>query len=123
MANATTLVLKNQAAVAVNYYPILVSTGKEAIYVDRTLGQLSAQSRATLTFKENQTTRRVAGLVKIPSIDAVTGLVKYTCLADFNIVTPLAATGPERLEILARVRAFIDDAIVQAAVENGETPW
>lgn len=123
MATATTLVLKNAAAVNVNYYPIKIVTGDVAQYVDRTNGALNAQARASLFFRESISTRKVSGKLTYPVVDAVTGLVKYTNLATFEIVTPLAATLVERQEILARAKAMIADAIVTAAVENGETPW
>lgn len=32
-------------------------------------------------------------------------------------------TPTAKLEILSRLRAMIDDTIVTAAVESGETPW
>jgi hypothetical protein len=38
-------------------------------------------------------------------------------------VCPLVATLAERQEVRARVASLIADAIVTAAVDNGETPW
>lgn len=122
MASATTLVLKNAAAVNVNYYPTVIQTGSRAVYVDRTNGKLALQSHATLTQAEQATQRRTSGKVDFRVEDAVTGVVR-TGYGDFSFRIPNEFSLVERQELAARLRAMIDDAVVTAAVENGETPW
>lgn len=122
MATAATLVLKNAAAVNVNYLPRAISTGEKAMYRDETQGVIALQPKATLFYRENGSTRIVSGKLTYPVLDAVTGAVDeelFTC--EFRL--PLKLTLANRQEILARSKQFLQDAIVQAAVENGETPW
>lgn len=122
MATATTLVLKDRSAVAVNYSPIVVKTGSEAAYVDRAQGVLALQPRATLYFKESAVTRTVSGKITYPVKDATTAIID-TCIGTFEMRLPLKLALTDRQEARARLAAMIADAIVTAAVDNGETPW
>lgn len=122
MATATTLVLKNAAAVNVNFYPVAIQTGAKAVYVDRTNSALALQDRATLAYSESETQRRVSGKVDHRISDATTGVIS-TAFGEFSFRIPNVFTLTDRQELAARLRAMIDDAVVTAAVENGETPW
>lgn len=122
MASATTLVLKNAAAVAVNYYPNKIQTGQLARYSDRTNTKLALQHVAQLNLAESTEQRRVFGKVDYRVENATTGAVK-TGYGEFAFRIPNDFTLTDRQELEARLRAMIDDAIVTAAVENGETPW
>jgi hypothetical protein len=123
MAQATNLLLKNAAAANVTYNPTKIVTGDQAIYTDRTNGTLAGQSKASLTLKESATTRKVSGKVTYPVLNATTGALSHTLIGTFDVVCPLVATLAERQEVRARVASLIADAIVTAAVDNGETPW
>lgn len=123
MAAVNTLVLKNNADVNVNYYPVLVRTGDEIAWVDRTQGTLALQSKARLYYKETQTTRRVSGKVTVPYVDTFNPEKNHTLIGSFEFVVPLNASAIDRTEIRKRVVAMIADAVITAAVDNGETPW
>lgn len=122
MAAAANLVLKNNADVNVTYYPIVVKTGEEAVYVDRTSGVLALQSRASLFYRENANTRIVQGKVTYPVLDATNNIVD-TEIGTFEYRIPKKLSATDRLDIRKRLAAFIADAVVTAAVDNGETPW
>lgn len=124
MAQAATLVLKDKDAVSVNYYPVLVATGAKARYEDRTNAKLSLQSHATLTFADQSTSpyRRVGMTVDYHTEDAATGTVD-TSYFDFSFRLNKKQSLNDFKQLAARARAAIDDAIVTAAIENGETPW
>lgn len=120
MANATSLSLKNAAAVAVPYQPIRISTGEFAMYVDRTNPVLNMQSKASLSYSETATVRKVG--VKLTFPFTVDGKVN-TCIGTANMVIPTVTTLTERQELRARLVSLLADAIVTAACDNGETPW
>jgi len=122
MAAAATLVLKNNADVNTNYFPIVVKTGEYAKYVDRTQGVLSLQPTAALAYSESSTTRKVSGTVTFQTLDAATGAVDTSYgRFEYSILKKQSAT--DRLDLRKRLAALIADAIVTAAVDNGETPW
>lgn len=122
MASATTLALKNAAAATVNYYPTLIATGSKAVYTDRTNSKLALQSHAALMYNESSEQRRASGKVDYRVEDATTGKIS-TGFGEFAFRIPNAFSATDRQELEARLRQMIDDAIVTAAVENGETPW
>lgn len=122
MASATTLVLKNAAAVNVNYYPVKIQTGQLARYVDRTNTKLALQHVAQLNITESTEQRRVFGKVDYRVENATTGVIK-TGYGEFAFRIPNEFTATDRQELEARLRTAVADAIVTAAVENGETPW
>jgi CRISPR/Cas system-associated exonuclease Cas4 (RecB family) len=122
MATATTLVLKNNADVNVNYYPIVVKTGEYAKYVDRTQGVLALQPTAALAYSETSKDRRVSGVITYPTLNATTGLIE-TSYGRFEYTLVKNQSSTDRLETRKRLGAMIADAITSAAVDNGETPW
>jgi len=122
MSAAATLVLKNAAAVSVNYFPRLIKTGEEAMYRDESQGVDRLQPLATLYYRQNPDTRIVSVKLTYPVLDAVTNAVD-TCLFKGEFRLPRKLTLASRQEILARTKQMFADAVVQAAVENGETPW
>lgn len=123
MASATTLVLKNNADVNVNYYPIVIKTGEYAKYVDRTQGTLSLQPTAALSYSETSTERKVSGVVTFPTIpNATTGVIK-TSYGRFEFTIPKEQSSTDRLDVRKRLAALVVDAVSTAAVDNGETPW
>lgn len=123
MSAVANLVLKNASDVNVNYYPFLVRTGDEVAWVDRTASTLNEQSKARLFFKESATTRRVSGKITLPYVDTFNAEKTHTAIANFEFVLPLNANATTRTEIRKRLVAMIADAVITAAVENGETPW
>lgn len=122
MAAATTLVLKNASAVNVNYYPVQIVTGDRAVYTDRTNAKLALQHRASLYYGETTAQRRISGKVDYRVENATTGVIT-TGYGEFSFRIPNSFVLADRQEVAARLRAMIDDAIVTAAAENGETPW
>lgn len=122
MAAATTLVLKNDADVNVNYYPIVVKTGEEAQYVDRTQGVLLLQPKAVLKYRETATHRHVSGKVVFPVLNATTGITTNS-YGNFEYTLVKEHSSTDRTNVRKRLAALIADAIVTAAVDNGETPW
>lgn len=122
MAAAATLVLKNNADVNVNYYPVKIKTGEYASYVDRTQGVLALQPFASLTYKESDSVRTVSGKVTFPVKDATTG-VTTTAYGSFTYTLPKVQSSTDRLDVRKRLAALVIDAIATAAVDNGETPW
>jgi len=122
MAAVATLVLKNNADVNTNYYPVVVKTGEYARYVDRTQGVLALQPTAALAFSETSTVRKASGTITWPTLDAATGVVDTSYgRFEYSILKKQSAT--DRLDLRKRLVAMISDAIVAAAVDNGETPW
>lgn len=122
MASATTLVLKNNADVNVNYYPIVIKTGEYAKYVDRTQGVLALQPTAALAYSENAKERKVSGVVTFPTLNATTGAVD-TSYGRFDYTLVKTQSSTDRLDIRKRLAALAVDAITTSAVDNGETPW
>lgn len=122
MAAATTLVLKNNADVNVNYYPVVVKTGEYARYVDRTQGVLNLQPLASVALKETTDLRKVSGSVSFPVLNATTGIVSSS-YGNFEYKLVKAHSSTDRLDVRKRLQALIVDAVVTAAVDNGETPW
>lgn len=122
MAAASTLILKNAADVNVNYYPVKISTGEYAGYVDRSQGVLALQPFASLKYSESATQRKVSGKVTYPVKDAITGVMD-TAYGEFSFVLPKVHVLADRQEARKRLTALIADAITIAAVDNGETPW
>lgn len=123
MAAVANLILLNNAGANVTYYPQKVTTGDYAQYVDRTSAVIAAQSKASLTYKESTTTRKVQGKVTFPVLNATTGLVSHTLLGTFEIVIPLVATATERLDVRKRLASFVGHAVVNVAADDGEMPW
>jgi hypothetical protein len=123
MAATGNLLLKNAAAAEQTYYPFSVINGDKAMYIDRTNSVLAAQSRASLFFNESTKTRKVTGKVTYPVLNATTGELSHTLIGTFEFAIPLIASSAERAEIRSRAADMIDDAIVIAAVDNGEMPW
>lgn len=122
MAAATTLVLKNNADVNVNYYPVKIKTGEYAQYVDRTQGILSLQPTAALAFSETDSVRKVIGTAVFPVLNTVTGAVEKD-YGRFEYTIQKSHSSVDRLDIRKRLAALIADAIITSAVDNGETPW
>lgn len=122
MASAATLVLKNNADVNVNYYPVKIKTGEYASYVDRMQGILSLQPFASIAYKETDTVRHVSGKVTFPVLNATTGITK-TSYGSFSFDIQKDHSSTDRLDVRKRLAALVADAIVNAAVDNGETPW
>lgn len=122
MAAAATLVLKNNADVNVNYYPVKINTGEYAKYVDRTQGVLALQPTAALAYSENSKERKVSGTCVFPVLNATTGLIEKS-YGRFELTLNLNHSSTDRLDTRKRITAMISDAITTAAVDNGETPW
>jgi len=123
MASATNLVLKDRNAVNVNYSPVAIETGKSAKYVDRTQSVVALQPTVRMDFSESNTLRRSTWTSVVPMArPSDPAIIDYESVK-IIFTSPLAQPGTTRLESLARARALIDDAVVQAAVENGETAW
>jgi len=121
MAQATNLTLKNAASANVLYGPRVIRTGDIAIYRDDSAGLTEAtRGSASLGIKETALLRRVEGKVAYPEL--VDGVVQ-TSIADFRLKVVKSMTEGAKAELLARIRALIDDAIVTAATDKGETPW
>lgn len=121
MAAAATLVLKDKAGVNVNFSPVRIRTGEEAVYVDRTNAVLALQGYATLTYRENADTRIVGTRVTHPVLQA-DGTIKVGYhTSECRVPKIFDLNG--RQEVRMRGASMQDDAIYIAAVDNGENPW
>lgn len=122
MAAAATLVLKDNADVNVNYYPVKINTGEYAKYVDRTQGVLDLQPTAALAYSETASERKVSGTIVFPVLNATTGEVDKS-YGRFEFKLNKRHSSTNRLDTRKRLAAMVVDAITTAAVDNGETPW
>jgi hypothetical protein len=121
MASAADLSLLNAAAAAVLYKPVKIETGAQARYVDRTQGVIALQPKVEFFFNEDSSKRKLNFKHSYPVLHT-DGTIAFE-LAKFEFVSPLINATADRQESLARFRKAVDDAIVTAFVENGESPW
>lgn len=126
MAAAATLQLKNYAAVEQAFAVDTVKTGEYAKWADRSQGTFLGTAYASLTRKSSPLAtgvRKVQGKITYPTINGTTGALDRTHIGTFELVIPNSGTLTERRELAARLRDFIIDAVITAAVDNDEMPW
>lgn len=123
MATAATLVLLDYLGANVNYQPVVIKTGDQATYVDRTNAVLAAQSKFSMFYRESLSTRKVQGKLTYPVLNATTGVLSHTLIGTFEFVIPLIATLIERQQLRKRLVSAIGTTVVLSAVDDGETPW
>lgn len=122
MADATTLSLLNAVAAGVLYYPQTILSGGLCTYVDRTLSVEQGQSIASAVVVKSQSARKVTGKVIYPVLNAENAL-QFNLLGTFAFVMPHGSSLNDRKELAARMRSFIDHAVITSMVEHGESPW
>lgn len=123
MAVIATIALKDSADVAKNYLPERVQTGAYASWVNRDQGTFAGTKRASLTKKTSTAKLPMEKtLLKItqPSIDVVTGDVKYTNYFLGEVGVHQKATLAERQELVNSVAALCGLAPIKLASTTGE---
>lgn len=124
MAAVGNLILKDQVDANVTYYPVLVRTGDEVVYVDRTESLLALQSKARFTIKETATVRQVTGKVTLPyTVDMFNTTTFNQAMGGFNFVLPNNMSAIQRTKIRKLLIAALSDAVTTALCDNGESPW
>jgi hypothetical protein len=96
-------------------------------WVEAGYTSLDSQKIASLGMKmpKNVSTGvvRVQGKTVYPVLDAVTGALSHTPLGSFELVFPPKATLTERREMFARFKDYVNDPVVQTAVEELALPY
>lgn len=126
MATIANLLLKNNAATNVTFAPDTVRTGEYAKYADRSQGSFVGTAYASLTRKINPAAtgvRKIQAKLVVPTVDAVTGALKYQGIGTAELSMPNAMTLLEKQELYARFKSLIADAVFGAAVTTDEMPW
>lgn len=121
MAAAANLILKDRFDANFTMSPVVIKTGEYAKYINRIPTVLALQPTAALAYSESASVRKVSGTLVYPLADAL-GVVK-TSYAKFELTLDKSQEDWNRDEILSWLKSFVADAIVEAAVINGETPW
>lgn len=126
MAQIANMLLKNYAAVDVTFAPDIVRTGEYAKYADRSQGSFLGTSYVSITRKINPSAtgvRKVQLKLAVPTLDVVTGALKYTGLFTAEAAMPNGMTLAEKRELYSRAKTAIAHAVFQGAVENDDMPW
>lgn len=126
MSAIATLALKNHAAATVNFTPDTVRGGDYAKWEDRTAATFAGTPYVSMTRKASPDAngvRKCQLKLVIPSVDGVTGLVKYKPMFTAQFDLPNSATLSERQELLARVKELVISSVVNGAVLSNDHPW
>lgn len=122
MATIATIALKDSANAAKNYVAERVQTGVYASWVNRDQGTTLGNKRASLQVR--QTTgdyeKRSIKIVH-PSIDATTGLLKYTNSVDIETKVHLRSTLAEKNELVYSLAAMLGLSPIQLNLTTGES--
>lgn len=126
MAIIANMLLKNYANVDVTFSPDIVRTGEYAKWADRSSGTFVGTAYASMTRKistQANGTRKIQLKLVVPTVDGVTGLLKYQSLGLIEVQIPNVATLAEKRELFARLKSLCSHAAVGLAVETDEMPW
>lgn len=126
MATIANLVLLNNAAANVTFAPDTVRTGEYAKFADRTQGSFVGTAYASITRKINPAAtgvRKIQAKLVLPTVDGVTGLLKYQGLFTAEAAMPNAMSLLEKQELYARAKSLISNAIFGNAVTTDDMPW
>lgn len=126
MAQIANMLLKNFAAADVTFAPDICRTGEYAKYADRSQGSFLGTAFVSITRKINPAangTRKVQLKLSVPTIDTVTGALKYTGIFTAEASCPNQMTLAEKRELYARAKTAIAHAVFQTAVEIDDMPW
>jgi len=122
MAAIANIILKDSANANRTYVPERVQTGTYASWVNRDQGttvgirRASVLKRATVAEYE-----KVAGKITIPSIDAVTGAVKYINSISIETKVNEKSTTAEKNELVYSVAAMLGLTPIQTMIVTGES--
>lgn len=127
MSARNTISLKNWAAVEQAFTPAY-QNGNQIMYVEGAYSsyehgkpRLSIQSKLA-TGNRSEGVDRVSYKLTLPSLNAEFALAN-TGIVEVNYVLPVSMSQAARRELHARVRDLLQDAIVTAAVCDGDHVW
>jgi hypothetical protein len=133
MAAITNLVLADGQATPVNKtFTPMDCTSALATWTDRTSGIAIGMPVATLSVRIDQNASRIAGKVKLPILETISGSdagytpspkVAYTVEAKVEFVLPSRSTLQNRKDIQAFIKNLLLNAVVTKAVEEFERPF
>jgi len=122
MGTIANIILKDSANVNKTYVPERVQTGAYASWVNRDQGTTVGIRRASVLKRDTVAEyEKVAGKITIPSIDAVTGDVKYINSIAIETKVNEKSTAAEKLELVYSVAALLGLAPVQNLIATGES--
>jgi len=122
MATIANLTLKDPANMNKTYVPERVQTGAYASWVNRDQGTTVGNKRASLQVRHNigDYEKRSVRLV-FPSIDTLTGLVKYTNSVTVETKVNERSTTAEKYELVYSLAALMGLSPIQLSVVTGES--
>lgn len=122
MATIANIILKDSANANKTYVPERVQTGVFASWVNRDQGTTLGNKRASVLVRQNIGDYEKRSIkVVLPSIDAVTGLVKFTNSINAETKVSERSTLAEKQELVYSFAALIGLTPVQLAVTTGES--
>jgi len=122
MATIATIALKDSANAAKNYVAERVQTGVYASWVNRDQGTTLGNKRASLQVRQatGDYEKRSIKIVH-PSIDATTGLLKYTNSVTIETKVHLRSTLAEKNELVYSLAAMLGLSPIQLNLTTGES--
>lgn len=122
MATIANIILKDAAAANKTYVPEKVQTGTYASWVNRDQGTSVGNKRASVLIRQNTADYEKRSIKVVhPSVDAVTGLVKYTNSVTGESKVNERSTANEKLELVLSFAALIGLTPIQASMTTGES--
>lgn len=122
MAAIANIILKDSANANKTYVPERVQTGTYASWVNRDQGTTVGIRRASVLKRDTVAEyEKVAGKITIPSIDAVTGAVKYINSISIETKVNEKSTAAEKNELVYSVAAMLGLAPIQTMIVTGES--
>jgi len=121
MATIANIILKDSANANKTYVPERVQTGNYASWVNRDQGTTVGNKRASLTVRATTGAYEKRSFkITLPSVDAVTGDVKYTNSVTVETKTAEKATLAEKQELVYSLAAMLGLTPFQLSVTTGE---
>lgn len=122
MATIANITLKDSANANKTYVPERVQTGAYASWVNRDQGTTVGNKRASLIVRATTGSYEKRGIkVTLPSIDAVSGDVKYTNSISIETKVNEKSTLAEKQELVYSVAALMGLTPIQVSVTTGES--
>lgn len=121
MATIANIILKDSANANKTYVPERVQTGAYASWVNRDQGTTLGNKRASVLVRSNLADyekRKIS--VVLPSIDVVTGLVKFTNSIAAETKVSERSTLAEKQELVYSFAALLGLTPVQLVITTGE---
>lgn len=91
-----------------------------AVWAERSGGTFASFKNMTMSVRraQNSTSTKVVLRIKDPTVDSVTGAVKFNTLVAIDFTLPDSANLQNRKDILAYAKNLLSDAVVADAVHN-----